>query len=128
MGGEGGDIERGLFAVAEAIDKLRKAYPVKSSFVSGQEDRVLNIVDTTGQIGGAIEGLARSVRDLGNGDACTPMGAIEAHGKVHKEGLEGLAEAIEGAGHTIGASIEGGFGELAKAFENGLRYIYEGKR
>ena len=30
---------------------------------------------------------------LGNGDAATPMGAIEALGVVHKEGMQEIAEA-----------------------------------
>jgi hypothetical protein len=31
---------------------------------------------------------------LGNGDASTPMGAIEALGKVHREGMAEIADAL----------------------------------
>jgi hypothetical protein len=56
----------GLFAIAAAI---------------------LDLADAQGA-------TARALRDLGNADAGTPMGAIEAFGVVVSEGLEGLALAI----------------------------------
>jgi len=39
--------------------------------------------------------IARAIRDLGNADAATPMGAIEALGVVVKEGFQHIASAIE---------------------------------
>jgi hypothetical protein len=50
----------------------------------------------------AINRLARAVNNLGNADAATPMGGMEALGKAMQDsantiaaGLEHLAEAIE---------------------------------
>lgn len=42
----------------------------------------------------AIESCARALRDLGNADAATSMGAIEALGKVVRDGLNRIAEEI----------------------------------
>lgn len=61
---------------------------------------------------------------LGNGDAMTSMGAIEALGvvykegmqeiaEVHREGLESIADALADALNNISVSIDG----LAKAVE-----------
>lgn len=41
------------------------------------------------------DGLTRTLRDLGNGNAATPMGAIEAFGLVMKEAADGIAGAIQ---------------------------------
>lgn len=43
----------------------------------------------------AIRAVARSIQNLGNADAATPMGAIEALGKVLKEGMEQIASSID---------------------------------
>jgi|HubBroStandDraft_6_1064221.scaffolds.fasta_scaffold1012246_1 hypothetical protein len=43
-----------------------------------------------------LEAIASALRALGNGDAATTMGAIEALGAVHKAGLRDIADAIEG--------------------------------
>lgn len=42
----------------------------------------------------ALRGIASALRDLGNADASTPMGAIEALGAVIAEGLNSVASAI----------------------------------
>ena len=52
----------------------------------------------------ALRDVARAIRDLGNGDACTPMGGLEALGQVFKEGLE-----------SISISIGSGLTEIAEA-------------
>jgi hypothetical protein len=41
-----------------------------------------------------MDKIARALRDLGNGDAATLMGALEALGVCIKEGLEAVATAI----------------------------------
>jgi hypothetical protein len=51
--------------------------------------------------------IARALRDLGNGDAATRMGGLEAHAKVLSETGERIAGAIEGAGRAIADAIEG---------------------
>jgi hypothetical protein len=38
--------------------------------------------------------ILEAARLLGNGDADTPMGAIEALGKVHQEGMAEIADAL----------------------------------
>ena len=49
----------------------------------------------------ALDGIAYQLRSLGNGDASTPMGAIEAHGKVMKEGLESVASGLNAIAEAI---------------------------
>ena len=46
-----------------------------------------NIVD-------AVAMVARALHELGNADAATPMGAIEAHGKAVKESGEEVASGL----------------------------------
>ena len=43
---------------------------------------------------GDIKALTQAIRDLGNGNASTHFGAIEALGMVHKEGLQAIADAL----------------------------------
>ena len=40
------------------------------------------------------EAIVKAAQLLGNGNAATSMGAIEALGLVHKEGLESIAHAL----------------------------------
>ena len=49
------------------------------------------------RLGTAQEETWRALRALGNADACTPMGAIEALGLAMKESAETIASAIESA-------------------------------
>ncbi len=44
----------------------------------------------------ALLAVAQAIRDLGNGDAATRMGAIEAHSKLIGEKLDNLTAAIRG--------------------------------
>lgn len=48
-----------------------------------------------------LERLVYAMRDLGNGNASTQMGAIEAFGLVMKEGLGDIASAITYLADTI---------------------------
>jgi len=45
---------------------------------------------------GAVHGVARALRLLGNHDAATSMGAIEALGAVVQEGFGDIARAMKG--------------------------------
>lgn len=54
-----------------------------------------NVVDGLFAIARSLDHVARALRDLGNADASTPMGAIENLSKELKDGLTGLAMAIE---------------------------------
>ena len=46
----------------------------------------------------ALLRVAYQLKYLGNGNAATPMGAIEALGAVHKEGLASIADALASNG------------------------------
>lgn len=66
-------------------------------------------VDADENIADAINRLARAVRDLGNADAATPMGGMEALGKAMDEsahtiarGLESLAASVDRLADAIG--------------------------
>ena len=61
----------------------------------------MNEIETE-ELTGAINNIAAALRLLGNADACTPMGALEAYGAVVLEasqtiysGLHEVAEAIQ---------------------------------
>ncbi len=62
-----------------------------------------------GDVAKALQGIAYQLKCLGNGDALTQMGAIEAHGVVVKE----AGEAIAGGLHEVARAIE----KLAEAVE-----------
>lgn len=49
----------------------------------------------------AILKVAYQLKSLGNGDAATPMGAIEVLGAVHKEGMESIASSLSDIADAI---------------------------
>jgi hypothetical protein len=79
-------------AVAKAIGRL--ADMLWSSTRENQEGDRANMVDALFAIADALNGVARQIRDLGNGDAATPMGAIEAFGMHIGEKIDALASAV----------------------------------
>lgn len=50
----------------------------------------------------ATRGVTASIHALGNADAMTPMGAIEALGAVIKEGMDSVADSVG----SIASSLE----------------------
>jgi hypothetical protein len=42
----------------------------------------------------SLVGIKREIRNLGNGNACTDMGAIEGLGAAIETGLRGIAESL----------------------------------
>jgi hypothetical protein len=48
--------------------------------------------------------IGRAIDRLGNADAATPMGAIEAFGAVFKETVDGLSEALQDVARAIRAA------------------------
>jgi hypothetical protein len=54
----------------------------------------LTVVDGLFAIAKALDGVAHAIHRLGNADACTPMGAIEAYGQHMGEKMDGLIDAI----------------------------------
>ena len=74
--------------------------------------------DTGAMMAEALDGVARQIQRLGNGDAyCGEVekGAIEAFGMMLKEQMDLLSSAISEAGN----SIERGLGEIAEAMREG---------
>lgn len=57
--------------------------------------------DEDSEIVAAGRAIAGALRDLGNANAATPMGAIEAFGVVHDEAANRIAHAIDAAGENI---------------------------
>lgn len=51
-------------------------------------------MDDDNELADALRAIARSITYLGNGDAMTPMGGLEALGKVLSESIDGLAAAL----------------------------------
>ncbi len=47
------------------------------------------------------DAILKAANLLGNGDAATPMGAIEALGAVHKESLSNLTDALWGISSSL---------------------------
>ena len=62
-------------------------------------------IETNGDVVEAIDGLARAIHlglsNLGNGNAATPMGALEAHGQAMLEAAENIASAIRELSSSI---------------------------
>lgn len=52
------------------------------------------------------DAIIKAAKILGNGDAVTNYGAVEALGMVHREGMENIANSIEGGLHEIARAIE----------------------
>lgn len=67
-----------------------------------QEDDT-NVVD-------ALMSMSRALRDLGNGNAATSLGGLEAHGMTMLEGANNIAGALAGVAEAIN--------RLAEAVEN----------
>lgn len=83
-------------------EKLVKA--IQNAFISGSEENSdrgpANIVDGLYRLADAMDGLNRAIRLLGNADAATSFG-----------GMEALGMALEKTGETI----QSGLGDLADA-------------
>ena len=60
-----------------------------------------NITDALLYVGDGLHAIARSIHLLGNADAATPMGAIEALGAVLKESLSSISSSLDGIGSAI---------------------------
>lgn len=61
---------------------------------SDQNLEPANVVDGLFAIARGLEAVARSIRDLGNGDAATPMGAIEGFAVIVRDACGDIASAI----------------------------------
>jgi hypothetical protein len=81
-----GAIRDGL--IASSGTELADSNGVRS--VTGQ-----GLTDALFEIANGLNAIAYQLKYLGNGNASTHMGAIEAHGKFVSEALERIASAIE---------------------------------
>ncbi len=63
-------------------------------FAANRDNEDQNVVDALLQIAEGLQSVARSIRDLGNGNASTNMGAIEALSVVLKDSLSEMSSAI----------------------------------
>lgn len=74
-------------------DEIAKA--LREVFISPNVDdsnfESANMVDA---IAGISNAILYAVKWLGNGDACTPMGAIETHGKAILDASEKISDSI----------------------------------
>jgi hypothetical protein len=52
------------------------------------------------------EAIIKAAKLLGNGDAVTNYGALEALGMAHKQGMEEISSSIERGLHEIARAIE----------------------
>lgn len=60
------------------------------------------IVESLDGIAEAANGLTRAIHRLGNADAATPMGGLEALGAVLEQGFGKLAMAVDFLGQQVG--------------------------
>lgn len=80
-------------------DNIAKAivHTLQSVNESDRNLEAANVVDGLFECSRALHRIADALQRLGNADASTPMGGLEALGAVHKEGYELLASAISEA-------------------------------
>jgi hypothetical protein len=52
------------------------------------------------------EAIIKAAKLLGNGDAATNFGAIEALGMAHRESMENMSIGIESGLHAVARAIE----------------------
>jgi hypothetical protein len=71
------------------------------------EDTIAERAEDSGlfAIAWALLGVKYELKMLGNADAATPMGALEALGAVLKEGQEALSSSVAGAGEEIARAL-----------------------
>lgn len=58
-------------------------------------DGLLAIAEGLSDISSSLDKVATALRNLGNADAATPMGAVENLAKEIRDGCESIAGAIE---------------------------------
>jgi hypothetical protein len=85
-------------------DDNRTEVPAMSNSTEEWNERAEE--DGTYAIAAALVRVASALRDLGNGNAATPMGAIEAYGKRIGEKLDHLNSVIAEVGERLAEAIE----------------------
>ena len=69
---------------------------------SDSNGEIANAVDGLFAIARALDHVAIQLKYLGNGDAATPMGAIENLAKEIHDGFADLSSSLDGIGERIG--------------------------
>jgi hypothetical protein len=82
----------------ELSDAIRDVFTSEDR--RGGDCEPANVVDTVHEL---AEAVRYGLKWLGNADACTPMGALEAHGKVIMEAGEQVASALV----SIATAVDG---------------------
>ena len=59
------------------------------------------MLDDENDLAEAMQAVARAIRNLGNADAATPMGGLEALGKVLSESIDSLAASVSEVADAI---------------------------
>lgn len=81
-----------------AVDRLAAA--IENAFTSP------NVLDSNWESANLVDvghSISRAIRNLGNADAATNMGGMEALGAVTKDGLESIASAL----YSVATAIDG---------------------
>lgn len=80
------------------MDLKLLATAVRETLISPNEQdsnlEAANVVDALFAISRSLDRVASALRSLGNGDAATPMGAIEAFGDLIGKKMDALTDAI----------------------------------
>jgi hypothetical protein len=71
---------------------------------------------------GAIRSVESALQNLGNGNASTPMGAVEAHGLKSFEGALEIASAIRDQAEAT-SELAKAVGELNSTFDEGFQNL-----
>jgi hypothetical protein len=73
---------------------------MRATAYSGSKRKGSNVADALFEIADALNAVAHQIKYLGNGDAATSMGAIEAYGAHIGPKLDAIAEALSGINET----------------------------
>lgn len=83
------------------MDEELEAF-VNRTLVTEYKEETVNVVDGLFAIADALNNVAKQVKNLGNADAASPMGALENLACETKNASERIASALE----TVALSIQ----------------------
>lgn len=79
---------------------------LRSLLRSGQDHQAKATILAARRIGDGLQSIAFWLKHLGNGDAATPMGGLEALGAVQKEGLDSISSSLQDGLTRIAQAID----------------------
>lgn len=80
-------------ALSDGVDELTGE--IRDVCITQEGADQVNITDGLFAVARSLEAIARSIHALGNSDAATHMGGLEALGKTLSESIERVAESME---------------------------------